>query len=207
MATMSSASSAIKSRAAREACDRVDIVALDEASEPEQAGLGEQMVDEKAAHHERDRSARTNLLQKRQRQQQQAHLADRGIAEQPLDFGLGQTDEVGEEEGHAAGECDEAELPLEQRQKLQERKENTGRHADRDHGGHATRRRLVNVEPPAIRRKRLQFDDEAGKDEQQGRRPDRAGNLRAGIDQRIDVEHPRCVVEQHRRRAAKRSRR
>ena len=37
-------------------------------------------------------------MQKRQREQQQAHLPDRRIAEQPLDVGLLQADQVGEQE-------------------------------------------------------------------------------------------------------------
>ena len=88
--------------------------------------------------------------------------------------------------------------PSNKRQKFQERKEDAGRDTDRDHGDHAARGSLVDVQTPAIRWKRLQFDDQAGKQEQQGRQADRTGDLRAGLYERIDIERAGGVVEQHR---------
>src|SRR4029079_6804238 len=70
-------------------------LSADMAPQPEQPDLGEQMIDEQAYDHEVQHGAfGLQLLQQTDGQCHKTHLADRGVAEQPLRLGLLQTDQV-----------------------------------------------------------------------------------------------------------------
>ena len=155
---------------------------------PEQPDLGEQVIDEQPADHEQHRGFAAGPVQQRRGHRQQRHLADRRVAEQPLRLGLPQSDEIGEHEGDRAERRDQRELVLEQRQQLQERKKHAGRNAARDHRRHIAARCLIDIEPPAVRRERLQFEQQTGQQEDQRRDPDRACDRGAVRDQVIDIQ-------------------
>ena len=61
--------------------------------EPEKSDLGEKMIDEQPADDEESSVARIELLQQSGCDNQQAHLADRGISEKALHLCLPKTDE------------------------------------------------------------------------------------------------------------------
>ena len=153
---------------------------------------------EEAAHHQRNRCHCADLMQKRQREEQEAHLADRRIAEEPLDIGLFQADQVGEKERGSARHGEDGELVFKEGEQFHEREEYAGGNADGNDRGDAARRGFIDVEPPAIGGKRLQFDDEAGKQEKQCSRADWSGDVGLGGNQGIDAEGAGDIIEQTR---------
>ena len=156
------------------------------------------MVDEKTANHDRNRTVRADLTQKRDRKHEQAHLADRGIAQETLHLALSQADQIREQEGDPATQGNDPILCLEERKKLEKGEEHAGRYADREHGGNAARRRLVDIQTPAIRRERLELDDQTGQKQQQARMRYGAVQFRAARDQFVDIQCAGCMVEQDR---------
>ena len=170
----------------------------DGAGQAEQPRLGEKVVDEKPEGHEGYRLLRADPGENGQRQRQQRHLSDRGIAQHPLHVALPQPDEVRGQEGQRRRGHDQVELPGEQRQQLPQREDHPGRGADRQQGRKGGRHGLVDIERPAIGRIGFQFDQKAGQDHRQrdpGHRPDDQCPVR---DQQVDVEMAGHLVEQHR---------
>ena len=98
----------------------------------------------------------------------------------------------------AARHSNDLELVLEQGQQLEQREEHAGRYSDRNQRGNAGWRGLIDVEPPAVCRKRLQFDDQAGQQRRSAPSKPTGPGYRAGLDHLVDVEGAGDVIEQHR---------
>ena len=77
-------------------------------------------------------------------------------------------------------------------------KEHAGRDAAGDHGSNIGARGFVDIETPAVGRKRLQFQQQTGKEEDQRGDADGAGNGGTVRDQVIDVEEAGDGREQRR---------
>ena len=89
-------------------------------------------------------------------------------------------------------------MVLKEGKQLEQGEEHAGRDTDGDHRGNPAGRGLVDVETPAIGRERLEFDDQAGQQQQKRRRADRAGYQRPVLDHPVDIEGAGDIIEQHR---------
>ena len=96
-----------------------------------------------------------------------------------------------------AENSDDLGVVLEEREQIVEGEEDAGRDAGRDEGRDAARRSFIDVEPPTVRRKWLQLEQQAPEEEHQRGKPDRALDGRAVGDQIVDVQHAGHRIEEH----------
>ena len=113
-------------------------------------------------------------------------------------LGLLQTNQVREQERDSTQRSDELKLVVEQREQLQQRKKYAGRNASCDQRRHVAASGLVNVQAPAVCRKRLELEQQTGEQKHQRGEADRTGNGCACDNQIVDVENSGRGVEQHR---------